>query len=110
MQTKKAPLPRYVTFDNYGITAERYKELRAVCRSGEHSDTVRLAAYTAAPDIAEYILLSATENKTFERVEFDEKLGQIPCCRTDFYGHRRLFYHHLDQQLKRNKCAGTSGI
>lgn len=96
---KKAP--RCISLNSYGITAERYKELRAACQSGEYSDTVRLAAYTAAPDIAEYILLSVTENKTYERVEYSERLGRIPCGRTDFYGYRRLFYHHLDQLLRK---------
>lgn len=103
-QTRKAPLPRYVTFDNYGITAERYRELRAVCQSGEHSDTVRLAAYTANPEIAEYILLSVMEDVSYDSFNipvYEEMLGGIYICRTDFYGYRRLFYHHLDQLLKK---------
>lgn len=103
-QIRKAPLPRYVTFDNYGITAERYKELRAVCRSGEHGDTVRLAAYTANPEIAEYILLSVMEDVSYDSFNipvYEERLGGIYICRTDFYGYRRLFYHYLDQFLEK---------
>lgn len=99
---KKAP--RLISLGSYGITAERYKELRAVCQSGEHSDIVRSAAYTANPEIAEYILLSVLEDvsyDSFSMPKYEEMLGGIYICRTDFYGYRRLFYHHLDQLLKK---------
>lgn len=92
-------LPRFVTYDDYGISRERFHELTAMCKSKEYASVARSAAYTANPDIAEHILLSVQENKTYERVEFDERLGRIPCGRTDFYGYKRLFYHYFDEAL-----------
>ena len=92
--------PRELSFKDYGITQERYRELRMFCQCRQNDDVTRSAAFTACPEIAEYILLSVRKNKSYESIEFDRKLGRIPCGRTDFYGYRRLFYHLLDQKLK----------
>ena len=87
------------TWDDYGIGKERYKELRSVCRLGEYISLVRSAAYRADKEIAEFIILSVTQNRSFDRMEFNEKLGRIPCGRTDFYAIRRRFYYLLDTEL-----------
>ncbi len=87
------------SWDDYGISRGRYIELRAAAMSGRYDDVVREAAFTANKDIAEQIILSVTENRTYEGVEYTEKLGRIPCGRSDFYGYRRLFYHLLDKQM-----------
>lgn len=96
----RAKLPRFISYDDYGISRERFIELTDMCKKQEYADVVRSAAYTANSDIAEYILLSVKEKKTYERVEFDERLGRIPCGRTDFYGYKRLFYHLFDERIK----------
>lgn len=96
-------LPRFITWDDYGITRKRYKELCSMCNRKEDTDVMRLAAYEANKDIAEYILLSVKENKSYEGVEYAQGLGRIPCGRTDFYGYRRLFYHILNEKLKQKK-------
>lgn len=103
---KRQRLPRFVSWEEYGITRERYIELRGICRSGKYHDVARLAAYTANPDIAEYILLSVTQKKSYEAIEYDRRLGRIPCGRTDFYGYRRLFYSLFEREL--NKVQNTS--
>lgn len=46
----------------------------------------------------QYILKSVTEDKSYEDIEFDEKLGRIPCGRTEFYGYRRQFYYLLNRK------------
>lgn len=108
---------REISFDIYGINRERYLELRNVCRSGEYENIVRSAAYAAAPDIAEYILMSVTQNKSYDSLAIEWELGKIErmvCGRTDFYACRRLFYHYLDQMLKKEidvrMATGTSEI
>lgn len=60
----------------------------------------RLERHEKAP-IAQYILVSVMKNKSYEGIEYVEGLGRIPCGRPDFYGYRRLFYHLLDEELKR---------
>lgn len=96
----RRPLPRFITYDNYGISKRRYKELRELCMSKKYNEDVRSAAYKANKDIAEYILLSVIKNKSYEGVEYTDGLGRIPCGRTDFYGYRRLFYHYFNEALK----------
>lgn len=96
-------LPRFVTWDDYGISKVRYHELRELCRFQKYDDMTRLAAYKANSEIAEYILLSVRENVSYDNFstpKYKERLGGIYVCRTDFYGYRRLFYHHFDVALK----------
>lgn len=92
-QHKKSP--RY-SLGYYGITKQRYRELKALTQSGRYDSLARHAAYRASESIAEYILLSVMKNKSYEGVEYAEQLGRIPCGRTDFYGYRRLTYHFMD--------------
>lgn len=98
-QTARAPR---ASWKDYQISRERYLELRNAVRSGKYDDMARTAANIANKSIAEYILLSVKEKRSYEGVEYAEGLGRIPCGRTDFYGYRRLFYHLLDQELKRD--------
>lgn len=96
-------LPRFVTYDDYGINRERFHELTAMCKRKEYAAVARSAAYAAAPDIVEYILMSVTQNKSYDRLEIEWELGEIErmaCSRTDFYGYKRLFYHYFDEALK----------
>lgn len=69
------------------------------------------AAYATNPEIAEYILLSVKKNMSYDALEVKWELReveQMPCCRTDFYGYRRLFYHNLDSILREKN--GTNEI
>lgn len=98
----KSRAPRE-SWEHYGITIERYLQLRNVLESGQYDGIARDAAYQANKDIAEYILLSVKKNKSYEGVEYVRGLGRIPCGRTDFYGYRRLFYHIFDEHIKENE-------
>ncbi len=101
-------LVRNYTWNDYGISKARYRELRDMCRSGKYDALVRQAAHTAAPDIEGYIYLSVVKNKSYRALEAKWDLGEIgrmPYNHNDFYGFRRKFYHNLDVEL-RKECNG----
>ncbi len=100
IKIKKIPRTR-LSWDDYGISRERYRELRNICRSGRYHDIIRECAARANPYIMDQICLSVTHRKSYEGVEYTE-WGRIPCGRTDFYGYRRLFYHLLDERMREN--------
>ena len=88
----------------YGLTNERVEELEKLIQSGRYASVVHQAAHTANETIAEYILLSVTQNKSYDalRVKWELKeMERIPYCRTDFYGIRRYFYSLFDKELRR---------
>lgn len=88
----------------YGISKERYRRLTEYIQSGRYASVARQAAHTANKDIAEYILLSVTENLSYDELQKQwelKKIERMACCRTDFYGYRRLFYSLFDRELRR---------
>lgn len=102
-QAKYQSAPRH-SWQHYGITKERYRQLTECIQSGRYAPVARQAAYTANKDIAEYILLSVTENLSYDELQKRwelKKIERIACCRTDFYGYRRLFYSIMDRELRR---------
>lgn len=104
-----SPQPQYHSaprhsWQHYGISKERYRRLTEYIRSGRYASVARQAAHRANEMIAEYILLSVRENKSYDalRAKWELKeMEQIPYCRTDFYGYRRLFYHLFDLEVRR---------
>ncbi len=98
----KKPIRDY-TWQDYGISKKRYKELKEMCRSGKHASLARSAAHTAAPYIEEYIYLSVTKNMSYRALQAKWELGEMermPYNHNDFYGYRRKFYHDLDCLLR----------
>lgn len=91
MQKGKAN-PRY-SWGHYGLDKAQQKELTARIRSGKYDRIVNYAAYEANEQIALYLIKSVVENKSYDRLEYDSKLGRIACGRSDFYGIRRYFYY-----------------
>lgn len=91
------------TWDDYGISRERYQELKSICRLEEYKPLVRTAAYMVDEEIAEFIILSVTQNRSYDRLELTSRLGRIPCGRTDFYAIRRRFYYLLDVGLRKRE-------
>lgn len=115
---------RDMTWDDYGISRNRYKELKAFCLQYEekkkgiqhsvmsrqsvewqaiinaaNSRDCRLieeAAIRANPGIWKHILKSVTQDLPYKYVEYSDEFGRIMVCRTDFYAYRRLFYYYLD--------------
>lgn len=88
----------------YGISKERYKQLTEYIQSGRYTSVARQAAHTANKDIAEYILLSVTEILSYDELQKMwelKKIERMACCRTDFYGYRRLFYSLFNRELRR---------
>ena len=95
-------VPRH-SWQHYGISKERCRQLTEYIQSGRYASVARQAAHTANETIAEYILLSVTQNKSYDalRVKWELKeMERIPYCRTDFYGIRRYFYHLFNEKLK----------
>ncbi len=107
-ERKHKKLIRDYTWQDYGISKKRYRELKELCQSGKYSSLVRSAAHTAAPDIEGYIYLSVTKNMSYRAFEIKWELGEMermPYNHNDFYGFRRKFYHNLDVIL-REECNG----
>ncbi len=87
----------------YGLTDERVEELEKLIQSGTYASLASQAAHTANEMIAEYILLSVTQNKSYDalRVKWELKeMERIPYCRTDFYGIRRYFFSIFNEKMK----------
>jgi len=97
----KQKLARFYSWEDYGIDKNRLSVLKEYCRSGIYNEQVISAAYLAEPYIAKWIIESVCTGKTYEGVEFDKKLGRIPCGRTDFYGYRRRFYDIFDLEMRK---------
>lgn len=100
--------PRH-SWEHYGISEERYRKLTEYIQSGRYATVAHNAAHRANEMIAGYILLSVTQNKSYDalRVKWELKeMERIPYCRTDFYGIRRYFYHLFDLEVRRiEKCG-----
>ena len=95
----------------YGITEERYSELLEAVRSGQYDAEVLSAAIKADRAAAGHIILSVVDGLSYEKVEYNERLGRCTLGRTNFYGARRLFFHYLDCALKeRQENNGTEEI
>lgn len=87
------------SYADYGLTGRRAKELLKECHAGKYSAQVRTAAYKACPIAAEHIILSIIQNKSYDILEFDLKLGRISVGRSDFYGYRRHTLAILNNML-----------
>lgn len=88
---------------DYGISKKRLNELWEIVKSDKYADIVYSAACAVDKRVAEHILKSIIENKSYDalRVKWELKeMERIPYCRTDFYGIRRQFFHYLDLALK----------
>lgn len=87
------------SYADYGMTGRRAKELLKECHAGKHGAQVRSAAYRACPVAAEHIILSIMQNKAYDILEFDIRLGRFPVGRSDFYGFRRHTLAILNNML-----------
>ena len=96
----KKKLPRDINFGEYGITKEHYKELRQKCRDGIYSRDAMIRACAGFEYIAPWLIISVTQGKSYDKLEYDRRFGRIPCGRTDFYGYRRMFYEALDKSVQ----------
>lgn len=91
------------SFEELGICKERYLELRSGCAAGKYSRRTLSKACTGFEDVRPWILLSVTQNKPYDVIEFDAKLGRIVVGRTNFYALRRQFYYNLDCLLRKEQ-------
>ncbi len=103
-QKSKEYSPYRYSWKHYGISKERHRQLTEYIRSGKYARAANEAARAANKIIAEYILLSVNKNLSYEGLEkmwAQGEIERIPCCRTDFYGIRRYFYHLFDMEIRR---------
>lgn len=61
--------PRLAGYTFYGISRERYRELRDGCRRGAYSREILFSACSEVPELAEYILLSVREGLSYDALE-----------------------------------------
>lgn len=95
----------------YGLTAGRAKALLNECREGKYADLVQEAARQAEPRIAEWIVSSIMEGKSFDRMAVKWELGEaemMPCCRNSFYAYRKFTLAILNDMLA-GKGAAQDG-
>ena len=96
--------PRH-PIEYYGLTDERVAELEKLIQSGRYSYLASQAAHRANETIAEYLIMSIAENKSYDALEkmwARGKIERIPYGKTNFYGIRRYFYSLFDKELKKN--------
>lgn len=96
---------RCLSWQDYKIDRKRYLELRNGCRTGEYSPEMLSKACRGVEFVEPWILLSVSENISYDRLEFSTRLGRIPVGRTDFYGYRRRFYYNLNFLLQSEKMS-----
>lgn len=102
-EPKYQKAPRY-SWEHYGITEERCRQLTEYIQSGRYAAIASQVAHRANEMIEEYILLSVKENLSYEGLEKMWGRGEIeriPYCRTDFYGIRRYAMHLFDLEMRR---------
>lgn len=95
--------PRY-SWQHYGISKERYRQLTEYIQSGRYAPVARQAAYTANKDIAEYLVMSIEKDLSYDDLEQMwtlKEIERIPVGRSDFYGWRRYYIHIFDLELRR---------
>lgn len=96
------------TWEEYGLDDKSYRKmLYEVCRSGKYEKIIKQVAYQTCPDIAEHLIKSVTQKKSYDKIEFDLELGRICVGKTNFYGYRRLFYHLFDLEVRKFKIGTT---
>lgn len=96
-------VPRH-SWQHYGISKERYRQLTECIQSGRYASLASHAAHRANETIAEYLIISIAQNKSYDALEkmwARGEIGRIPYGKTDFYGVRRYFIHLVDLELRR---------
>lgn len=104
-----APEPKYQkaprhSWEHYGITKERHKQLTEYIQSGRYSSLASQAAHRANEMLSRYILLSIEKNLSYEGLQRMWELREIermPCGRSDFYGWRRYFMAKFDEEMRK---------
>lgn len=107
---EQPPEPKYraaprASWKDYGLEDKQYrKKLKQIIQSGKYAPLTHLAAHRANETIAEYLIMSIAQNKSYDALRVKWELGElerIPYGRTDFYGIRRYAIHLFDLELRR---------
>lgn len=98
-------------YSEYGISRERYIELRNGCAEGKYIPKTLSKACRGLEFVKPWIILSVTKSMSYDALKIKwqlQEIEQMPYCRTDFYGWRRKFYHNLDCLLKSEQGNSTT--
>jgi hypothetical protein len=110
-ETRK-PVPRNVYFKDYGIDADRKRELKAMCRKEEYAAMTLCAAREANEFLSAYIYLSMTKKVSYDAMCESRRarhgLDYPPCCRNDFYAWQRLAYHIFNEKVKETEHGNSN--
>lgn len=101
--TVRTGTPRY-TWEYYGISKARYRQLEEYIQSGRYASLASQAAHIANETIAEYLIISIAKNKSYDALEkmwARGEIDRIPYGKTDFYGVRRYFIACFDKEVRR---------
>lgn len=109
MSIFELPQPQYQSaprhsWQYYGISKERYRQLTEYIQSGRYSPVAHHAAHTANKDITEYLIMSIEKDLSYddlERMWTLKEIERMPVGRSDFYGWRRYYIHIFDLELRR---------
>lgn len=85
-------------YTDYGMSDERVRELLAFCRNPDNAEMVRKASSAANPWLSNFIFVSLTTGKGFDR-QF-RYAYHLPSTKADFYAYRRLAVAVLDIMLR----------
>lgn len=103
-EEKKAKLTYGIKAMNYsdmphGTSQESETERQAIYNEAYSRDCefIEQAAIKTSAEIYPYIIKSVTYDLPYEYIMYDEKHGQIPVGKTDFYAYRRLFFYNLNK-------------
>lgn len=103
MRKKSSDYGAEKTYAGYGLAKDRIKSLLQECRTGKHTDLLRMAAHQAEPRIAKWIIASIAGGKSLHDMEIKWELGEaeiMPCSRNSFYSYRKYTLVLLDRMLQ----------
>lgn len=95
--------PRH-SWQYYGISKERYRQLTEYIQSGRYASLASQAAHRACEIASRHILLSIEKDLSYddlERMWTLREIDRIPVGRSDFYGWRRYFFSQFDREIRR---------
>ena len=87
-------------YEQYGISKKRFSEILEKMLNAD-DELIFFYAVNSDPYISSYLVESIRYNVSFERLEAMH--GTLPISKTDFYRKRRLMFHYMDIDMKREE-------
>jgi len=86
-------------YSDYGITDERVKELKTMCRNATQEQKILIlnCCKEAKYEISEFLYMSLTQGKSYERMVW------LPMNKISFYAYRRKAISILNKRLEESQ-------